>query len=93
VIDLRTLLPWDRETVFASVRKTGKCLVLYEATETGAFRRGNRGKCGEHCFEALDGPVLRLGAQDTPIPFHPELEQVFQAKVLLKEKLADLLAY
>ncbi|RMG66237.1 MAG: dehydrogenase [Bacteroidetes bacterium] len=93
LIDLRTLLPWDQETVFASVRKTGKCLVLYEDTQTGAFGAEIAASVAEHCFEALDGPVGRLGSLDTPVPFHPKLEAIFQAKSRLKDTLQALLAY
>jgi 2-oxoisovalerate dehydrogenase E1 component len=93
LIDLRSLMPWDQETVFASVRKTGKCLVLYEATATGAFGGEVAAAISEHCFEHLDGPVRRLGAMDTPVPFHPELEKDFLPLARLKESLLDLLGY
>ncbi|GAB4408162.1 MAG: dehydrogenase E1 component subunit alpha/beta [Bacteroidia bacterium] len=93
VVDLRTLLPWDRETVFASVRKTGKCLVLHEATQTGGFGGEVAASIAEACFEALDGPVSRLGSLDTPVPFHPDLEKAFMAKTRLREKVEALLAY
>jgi 2-oxoisovalerate dehydrogenase E1 component len=93
VVDLRSLLPWDRETVFASVRKTGKCLVLYEDTYTGAFGAELAAEIGEQCFEWLDGPVSRLGSLDTPIPFHPDLERQFLASARLRERIEALLAY
>lgn len=93
IVDLRSLLPWDRETVFASVRKTGKCLVLYEDTYTGAFGAELAAEIGEHCFESLDGPVSRLGSLDTPIPFHPDLERQFLANARLRERIEALLAY
>ncbi len=93
IIDLRTLIPWDQEAVFASVRKTGKCLVLYEDTYTGAFGAEIAAAVSEHCFEELDGPVVRVASLDTPVPFHPELEKQFMATARLQEKMAALLAY
>lgn len=93
VIDLRSLLPWDQETVFASVRKTGKCLVLYEDTQTGAFGAEIAAVIGEQCFEWLDGPVRRLGSLDTPVPFNVELEKQFLANARLEETLSQLLDY
>jgi len=93
VIDLRSLIPWDRERVFASVRKTGKCLVFYEDTYTGAFGAEIAASVAEHCFEQLDGPVLRLASLDTPVPFHPDLERQFLPKERLRDKIAELLAY
>lgn len=93
IIDLRTLIPWDQEAVFASVRKTGKCLVLYEDTYTGAFGAEIAAAVSEHCFEKLDGPVVRVASLDTPVPFHPELEKQFMATARLQEKMAALLAY
>lgn len=93
VIDLRTLIPWDQETVYASVKKTGKCLVLYEDTTTGAFGAEIASMVGQHCFEHLDGPVMRLGSMDTPIPFHPKLEVQFMAKSRLSETISSILEY
>ena len=93
IIDLRTLIPWDRETVFASVKKTGKCLVLHEDAHTGGFGGEIAASIGEQCFAWLDGPVMRLGSMDTPIPFQPELEKQYMAKSKLEEKLEGLLGY
>ncbi len=93
LVDLRSLIPWDREVVFASVRKSGKCLVLYEDTSTAAFGAEIAAAVSEHCFEFLDGPVKRLGSLDTPVPFHPKLEQQFLAKAKLMDTLEDLLGY
>lgn len=93
IIDLRTLLPWDQETVFASVQKTGKCLVLYEDTHTGAFGAEIAASVGEACFKYLDGPVVRVASLDTPVPFNAELEKVFLGKHRLLDKIRDLLAF
>ncbi|MBX7243531.1 MAG: dehydrogenase, partial [Bacteroidia bacterium] len=93
VIDLRTLLPWDKETVYASVKKCGKALVLYEDTETGAFGAEIAARIGEDCFRYLDAPVMRLGSMDTPVPFNVVLEKQFLASARLKDKLEELLEY
>lgn len=93
VIDLRTLLPWDRETVFASVRKTGRCLVLHEDTLTGGFGGEIAASIGTECFRWLDAPVMRLGALDTPVPFTRSLERAFLPQSRLSGALSELLAY
>lgn len=93
IVDLRTLLPWDRETVLGSVRKTGRCLVLHEAPLTGGFGGELAASIGQHAFEWLDAPVMRLGSLDTPVPFARELEEVFSARRGLLDALRDLLAY
>ena len=93
IIDLRSLIPWDQEGVFESVRKTGKCLVLYEATYTGAFGAEIASRVAEECFEYLDGPIVRVGSLDTPVPFHPNLEQHFLPHLRLEEKVRSLLEY
>ena len=93
IVDLRTLLPWDREAVFESVRKTGKCLVLHEDTEVGGFGGEIAASVQEACFQYLDAPVMRLGSLETPVPFNPILEQQFLAGSRLKSRLAELLFY
>ena len=77
VVDLRTLLPLDDETIFESVGKTGKALVLHEDTKTGGIGAEVSARITEHCFEALDGPVLRVAAPDTPVPYAPPMEAFF----------------
>ena len=77
VIDLRTLIPFDSETVLESVRKTGKVLVVHEDNLTGGFGAEVAAIIAEHAFEYLDAPVRRLAALDTPIPFAPVLEQEY----------------
>jgi 2-oxoisovalerate dehydrogenase E1 component len=93
VIDLRTLLPWDRETVLASVRKTGRALVLHEAPVTGGFGGEVAAVVSRDAFEWLDAPVARLGALDTPVPFSRALEEVFSPRGRLLSALRDLVAY
>jgi 2-oxoisovalerate dehydrogenase E1 component beta subunit len=77
VIDLRTLLPLDRETIVASVRRTGKALVVHEDTRTGGLAGEITAILNEEAFEHLDGPILRVTAPDTPVPFAPALEDAF----------------
>ncbi len=77
VVDLRTLLPLDRETIIASVRKTNKVIILHEDTRTGGIAGEIAALLCEHAFEDLDGPILRVTAPDTPVPFSPPLEKAF----------------
>jgi 2-oxoisovalerate dehydrogenase E1 component len=93
VVDLRSLLPWDREGVLASVRKTGRALVLHEAPLTGGFGGEVAATTAQDAFEWLDAPVSRLGALDMPIPFSKALEEVFSPRARLREALDALLAY
>ena len=86
VIDLRTLLPLDRETLLASVKKTNKVLVAHEDTRTGGIAGEIAELVCEGAFEDLDGPVLRVTALDTPVPFSPPLEERFLPNV---ERVAD----
>jgi 2-oxoisovalerate dehydrogenase E1 component beta subunit len=81
VIDLRTIVPWDREAVLASVSRTGKALVLHEDTRTAGFGAEIAATIAEEIFEDLDAPVVRLTAPDTPVPFSPPLEQRFIPQV------------
>jgi 2-oxoisovalerate dehydrogenase E1 component len=93
IIDLRTLSPLDYPTVFDSVKKTGRALVLHEDVLTGSLGADISAMITEHCFEYLDAPVVRCASLDTPIPFAAQLEQNFLAKNSLKEKLNKLLNY
>jgi len=81
IVDLRSILPWDKEAVLASVRKTSKVLVLHEDTRTGGFGAEIAATIAEEAFEDLDAPVRRLTAPDTPVPFAPVLEQAFIPQV------------
>ena len=77
VVDLRTLMPLDRETVCASVRKTSKVLLLHEDTRTGGMAGELAATITENVFEYLDGPIVRVTAPDTPVPYSPPLEEAF----------------
>jgi 2-oxoisovalerate dehydrogenase E1 component beta subunit len=81
IVDLRTLAPWDKEAVLASVTKTAKALVLHEDTHTGGFGAEIAATISEEAFESLDGPVRRIAAPDTPVPFSPPLEKAFIPQV------------
>lgn len=75
VIDLRSLYPWDKEAVLASVEKTGRVVLVSEETKRGAYIAEIASVIAEEAFYDLDAPIQRVGALDTPIPFAPELEQ------------------
>ena len=77
VVDLRTLLPLDRETVLESVRRTNKLLVVHEDTRTGGIAGEIAALVTEAAFEDLDGPIRRVTSLDTPVPFSPPLEEHF----------------
>jgi 2-oxoisovalerate dehydrogenase E1 component len=73
LIDLRTIAPWDRETVLASVRKTGRCLIVHEDTMTAGFGAEIAAVVAREAFWELDAPVDRLCVEDVPMPYHPDL--------------------
>ncbi|MGB0036305.1 MAG: alpha-ketoacid dehydrogenase subunit beta [Candidatus Acidiferrales bacterium] len=77
VIDLRTLAPLDRDTIFASVKKTNKLLIVHEDTRTGGIAGEIAALVCENAFEDLDGPIARVTALDTPVPYAPPLEEYF----------------
>jgi len=81
VIDLRTLLPLDLETLLASVKKTNKLLVVHEDTRTGGIAGEIAALVCEGAFEDLDGPVMRVTSLDTPVPYSPPLEERFLPNV------------
>lgn len=94
VLDLRTLCPLDRETILASVRKTGKALIAHEATRACGAGAELAGLIAEEAFEDLDAPIRRLTAPDVPIPFSPPLEQAVLPQLdQTKEACRELLAY
>ena len=92
VIDLRTLIPLDTETIFESIRKTGKAIILHEDTKTGGIGAEIAALLAEECFDCLDGPVLRVAAPDTPVPFSTPLEEFFLPKIGDVEEAARKLA-
>src|SRR3989442_305023 len=77
VIDLRTLLPLDEETILTSVKKTNKCLVVHEDTKTGGIAGEIAAILCEKAFGDLDGPLMRVTSLDTPVPYAPTLEEHF----------------
>ena len=93
IIDLRTLIPLDKEMIFASVKKTGKVLVLHEDCMTGGFGADISSLISENCFEFLDAPIFRCSSLDTPVPFSSDLETNFLAKSRLKQKVVELSLY
>jgi 2-oxoisovalerate dehydrogenase E1 component beta subunit len=94
ILDLRTVMPWDKAAVLDSVRKTSKVLVLHEDTRTGGFGAEIAATIAEEAFEDLDAPVRRIAAPDTPVPFSPSLEKAFIPQVDdVVAGLRDLAAY
>jgi 2-oxoisovalerate dehydrogenase E1 component beta subunit len=86
VVDLRSLLPYDEEAVLASVRKCNKVLLLHEDTRTGGMAGELAALIAEKAFDDLDGPIVRVTAPDTPVPFSPPLEDYFLPNA---QKLAE----
>ncbi|MFN0153833.1 MAG: alpha-ketoacid dehydrogenase subunit beta [Gaiella sp.] len=94
IVDLRTIIPWDREAVLASIRKTSKAFVLHEDTRTAGFGAEIAATIAEDAFEHLDAPVRRLAAPDCPVPFSPALEKVFLPQVEdIEQAIRELAAY
>jgi 2-oxoisovalerate dehydrogenase E1 component len=94
IVDLRTILPWDRDIVAESVRRTGRVLVVHEETLTAGFGAEVAAFVADECFEHLDAPVWRLAATDTHVAYEPGLEQAIlpQADDIARD-LKDLLSY
>ncbi len=86
LVDLRSLQPLDKEAVLGSVRKTGKALIVHEATRTGGIGGEIAALIAEEAFDWLDGPITRLASEDTPVPHNPVLEAAFQPQV---DEIAD----
>ena len=93
ILDLRTLLPLDVEAVYATVRKTGRVILLHEDCLTGGIGGELAALIAENCFDSLDAPVMREGSLDTPVPFDAKLEINFMPKDRFEQKLLKLLAY
>ncbi|HZU41489.1 MAG TPA: alpha-ketoacid dehydrogenase subunit beta [Terriglobales bacterium] len=81
VLDLRTLLPLDRQAISDSVRRTNKVIILHEDTKTGGIAGEVTAIINEDAFDDLDGPIVRITALDSPVPFSPPLEEFFLPKV------------
>jgi 2-oxoisovalerate dehydrogenase E1 component beta subunit len=94
VIDLRSLLPFDKQAILDSVRRTGKALVVHEDTRTGGVGAEFAAIIAEEAFEHLDGPVRRVASIDTPVPYSPPLEEFFMPNVdKVLDAMRDLAAF
>ena len=93
LIDLRTLAPLDTKTIYQSVRKTGRLILLQEDTLFGGISSDISAMVTEHCFEYLDAPIKRVASLDTPVPFAKNLEEGFLPKQRFEKVLLELLAY
>ncbi|NDA61879.1 MAG: dehydrogenase [Chitinophagia bacterium] len=93
ILDLRTLLPLDYESIRQSVKQTGKLLLLHEDTLTGGWGAEISAWVAEHCFEWLDAPIFRCASLDTPVPFNITLEKNFLANQRLDTFIQQLVAY
>ena len=93
LLDLRSLQPLDVESIFESVTKTGKAIILTEDSLTGSFASEIAALISENCFESLDAPVMRVGSLETPIPFAPQLEKQYLPKERFRVKLQELIEY
>jgi 2-oxoisovalerate dehydrogenase E1 component len=93
LLDLRTLQPLDTESIFRSVKKTGRVLIINEDSMFGSIASDIAAQIAEECFEDLDAPIKRLGSMETPIPFTQNLERQYLPKNRINEKLKELMAY
>src|SRR5690606_1188801 len=93
LIDLRTLMPLDKETILASVRKTGKVIILQEDSMFGGIASDLSAMIMENCFQFLDAPVKRVASLETPIPFAANLEKAYLSKGKFENSLKELIAY
>lgn len=93
ILDLRTLMPWDKESVRDAVARSGKVIIVHEDTLTGGIGGEIAAWVAEHCFTSLDAPVMRIGSLETPIPFNADLEANFMGKSRLKSKVEKLIAW
>lgn len=93
LIDLRSLAPLDKEAIYASVKKTGRLIILQEDSMFGGIASDISAMVMEDCFEYLDAPVKRVASLETPIPFAKDLEKEYQSKNRFEQELKNLLAY
>jgi 2-oxoisovalerate dehydrogenase E1 component len=93
LLDLRTIAPWDRETVLESVRRTGRCLIVHEDTMTAGFGAEIAAVLAREAFWFLDAPIERLTVEDVPMPYHPVLlDAVLPDADRIAAKLSELLS-
>ena len=93
LLDLRTLVPLDKDAIIKTVKKTGKVLVLQESNETGGFASDISSYISQHLFEYLDAPIYKVSSLDTPIPFADSLEKNYLANSRLSSSINDLFSY
>ena len=93
LIDLRTLVPLDEDTIFKSVKKTGKALIVQEDVEFGSIASDISALITESCFEYLDAPVKRVSSLHTPVPFSKSLEENYLPKGKIKKEIIQLISY
>ena len=94
VLDLRTIIPWDKEAVLDSVRSTGKVLIVHEDTITAGFGAEISATIAAEVFPYLDAPIQRLATPDIPIPYNiPMMESILPSAESIQAKLEELLAY
>ena len=93
VIDLRTLQPLDTETIYQSVQKTGKVIIVQEDSMFGGIASDISALISEHCFEYLDAPIKRVASLETPIPFDKNLEHQYLGKSRLSESIQEIINY
>jgi pyruvate/2-oxoglutarate/acetoin dehydrogenase E1 component len=94
VVDLRWIVPWDKDLVGESVRRTGRALVVHEDVRTAGFGAEIAAWIAEECFDALDAPVVRIGAADCHVAYEPTLETAILPQVAdIAAKLEALLAH
>jgi 2-oxoisovalerate dehydrogenase E1 component len=94
VIDIRTIIPLDEETIFRSVKKTNKVIVIHEDTFTAGFGAEIAARIADNCFQYLDGPVRRIAAKDTHIPYAPILEnEVLPSRQQIYNGIKELIEY
>ena len=93
IVDLRTLLPLDTETIYKAAKKTGRVIVLHEDCLMGGIGGEISALIMENCFEFLDAPVSRIGSMDTPVPFAADLEKQFLPQERFLKAIEAILAY
>ncbi|HEX2964002.1 MAG TPA: dehydrogenase E1 component subunit alpha/beta [Ignavibacteriales bacterium] len=94
LIDIRTINPLDENAIFESVKKTGKAVIVHEDMLTGGFGAEIAARIADRCFQYLDGPVKRIAAMDTHVPYHPNLENtVLPTRQRIYKSLKEILAY